>query len=180
MTDTTTSSNPAKRRWTKRRTVVATLLALIGIFFATTAESCSSSDYDQRKEQNKTQQVQGESQEQRNLKEKIKRDESSAGKIGYVYIMSFSKFVGYYTIKGKISDSGSQLAPEDDIVCRYNTGESCQTVDGPQDDNTYGTGDPGIFFFTTEGAMVVTSLDYLYSDQPIASAVDVPKLNPKQ
>ena len=25
MTDTTTSSNPAKRRWTKRRTVVATL-----------------------------------------------------------------------------------------------------------------------------------------------------------
>ena len=134
------------------------------------------SDYDKRKEQNKTQQVQGESQEQRNLKEKIKRDEASADKIGYVYVMSFGKFVGYYTIKGKISDSGSQIAPEDDIICRY-SGDSCQAVDGPQDDNTYGTGDPGIFFFTTEGAMVVTSLDYLYSDQPIA--VEVPKLNPK-
>ena len=33
-----------------------------------------------------------------------------------------------------------------------------------------------IFFFTTEGTMVVTSLDYFYTTQPVATALDVPKL----
>lgn len=140
--------------------------------------ACGVTDqYAERQRQNESVIVEN-SQEVRNLKEKIRRDETSADKIGYVYVMSFGKFVGYYTIKGKISSNGSQIAPEMDVICRYSTGESCQAVDGPQDDNTYGAGDPGIFFFTTEGAMVVTSLDYLYADQPIAAALDVPKLNP--
>lgn len=153
---------------------ISAAIAAAALLFGLSA--CTTSDYEKRKEQNDTQQVQGESQEQKNLKEKIARDEASADKIGYVYIMSFGKFIGYYTIKGKISNNGSQLAPEDDIICRY-SGDSCQAVDGPQDDNTYGEGDPGVFFFTTEGAMVVTDLDYLYADQPIANAIDVPKLN---
>ena len=92
--------------------------------------------------------------------------------------MSFGEFIGYYTIKGKISSNGSQVTPEDNVLCPYQTGESCLTTDGVQDDGTYGEGDPGIFFFTTEGAMVVTSLDYLYADQPIsAQGINVPKLN---
>lgn len=152
--------------------IVATL-SLLALFFG--LSGCTSSDYQKRQEQNQQVQVQN-SQEKKNLQEKLKRDEASADKIGYVYIMSFGKFIGYYTIKGKISSNGSQIAPEMDIVCKY-SGDSCQAVDGPQDDGTYGAGDPGVFFFTTEGAMVVTDLDYLYADQPIAAAIDVPKLN---
>lgn len=152
-------------------------VASLAIVAALSLGACTSkSDYEIRKEQNKTKLIHGESMEQKNLKEKIRRDEASADKIGYVYIMSFGKFIGYYTIKGKISSDGSQLNPQDDIICRYSS-DSCQAVDGPQDDNTYGDGDPGVFFFTTEGAMVVTNLDYLYADQPIAAAIDVPKLN---
>lgn len=153
---------------------ISAAIAAAALLFSLSA--CTSSAYEERKQQNEVTRVQGESQEQKNLKEKIARDEASADKIGYVYIMSFGKFIGYYTIKGKISSNGSQLAPEQDVLCPYRT-DGCGTVDEAQDDNTFGEGDPGIFFFTTEGAMVVTDLDYLYADQPIANAIDVPKLN---
>ncbi len=160
-----------------KKKAIALFVSILAMF-AIMGNACTTGDYEQRKDQNKTKLITGESQEQKNLKEKLRRDEASADKIGYVYIMSFGKFVGYYTIKGKISADGSQLNPQDDIICRFNSGDSCQAVDGPQDDNTYGDGDPGIFFFTTEGAMVVTNLDYLYADQPVPAAIDVPKLNP--
>jgi len=150
----------------------------VGILLVLGLSACSEDgEYAERQEKNEAVIVEN-SQEVKNLEEKIKRDEASAGKIGYVYVMSFSKFIGYYTIEGKVSSNGSQLAPETEIACRRLHGSDyCEALDGPQDDNTYGEGDPGIFFFTTEGAMVVTNLDYLYSDQPIANAIDVPKLN---
>jgi len=157
---------------------ISKILAIIftSVLLVAGLSACSmGGDLEEREEKNKEVIVEN-SQEVQNLKEKIKRDEASADKIGYVYIMSFSKFIGYYTITGKISSNGSQLAPEDDVV-KPCSGCDRLVVDGPQDDNTYGAGDPGIFFFTTEGAMVVTDLDYLYSDRPIANAIDVPKLN---
>lgn len=40
---------------------------------------------------------------------------------------------------------------------------------------SYGGGDPGIFFFLTNGTKVVTSLDYIQTDQPIPG-VAAPKL----
>ena len=46
-----------------------------------------------------------------------------------------------------------------------------------KDDGTYGAGDPGNFFFTTDGVMVETSLDYIISNEPIA--IDVPRLGGK-
>lgn len=166
-------------RTTRAKTALATgvlgsiLIVLLG------AGWCSSDEYDQRQaDQAKKKESTVSTLEKRNLGEKIKRDEASANKIGYVYLMTFGKFIGYYTIKGKISSNGSQLTAENDITCPSTSDySSCVVVDGPQDDGTYGEGDPGIFFFTTEGAMVVTSLDYLYADQPIPAAIDVPKLN---
>lgn len=151
------------------------IIILSGLALIFGLSACSSSDIEEREKLNDSVIVKN-SLETKNLKEKIRRDEESAGKVGYVYIMTFGKFIGYYTITGKVSSNGSQLAPEEDVVHPC-SGCDRLVVDGPQDDNTYGSGDPGVFFFTTEGAMVVTSLDYLYSDQPIA--VDVPQLNSK-
>ena len=152
---------------------VVVAVAALGLLFGV-ASCTGTNDYEQRKEQQNANKPQGETLEQSNLKKKIKLDED-ANRVGYVYIMSFGKFVGYYTIKGKISSNGSQIAPEQEIICRYSA-ESCVGVDSSQDDGTYGTGDPGIFFFTTEGAMIVTDLDYLYSTQPVPNAINVPKL----
>lgn len=118
----------------------------------------------------------GPSLEKTNLAEKRKREENPNA-IGYVYLISFGKPMGYYVTKGKVSSNGSQAGPEEDIVWTCKTSHGCSpvVVDSAQDDGSYGDGDPGIFFFTTEGAKIVTDLDYVQSDQPIP--FDVPKLN---
>lgn len=152
------------------------LAAIAGLALLFGASACTSSvSYEEvKKRQEQAQQTaKKETLEKKNLERKLKLDED-ANRIGYVYVMSFGKFVGYYTIKGKISSNGSQIDPEQLLLNPY-SGEYVVT-DGPQDDGTYGEGDPGIFFFTTEGTMVVTDLNYMYSTQPIPTSIDVPKL----
>jgi len=108
-----------------------------------------------------------------NLKERLKREEDPNA-IRYLYLMSFGDIIGYYVTKGKISSSAGQLAPEQDLIKPWNSSSELYNVDSAKDDGTYGVGDPGIFFFTTDGVMVETSLDYIQSDAPLA--VDVPRL----
>lgn len=132
---------------------------------------CTNNEYSERKEaQNKT--TLTESLGTANLEERLKREEDPSA-IRYLYLMNFGQIVGYYVTKGKISSSAGQLAPEQEIICR-STAESCNPVDSAKDDGSYGPGDPGIFFFTTEGVMVETSLDYIQSDAPLS--IDVPRL----
>lgn len=169
---------------TRTRVTVLTLLALVLVFFGTSAQSCSKSDEmvarDKLQEQKK--QAGQTSTEAVNLKAKYDL-EKDPNRIGYVYLLSFGKPFGYYVAKGKISSNGSQLTPENDIVntCyagSSGTGTDCNVVtDGPQDDGTYGEGDPGIFFFLSDGkTMVHTNLDYFYSTRPIPTALEIPKL----
>ena len=151
---------------------IATLAAAVAL--AAGLSGCYTSEYRQREQQQaEKQSATKTSLEKSNLQRKLKLDEDP-NRIGYVYLMSFGKPIGYYTIKGKVSSNGSQLTPEQDIVRPYSG--TYIPVDGPQDDGTYGEGDPGVFFFTTENVMVVTSLDYFYATQPVPSAIDIPKL----
>lgn len=105
-----------------------------------------------------------------NLREKLDR-ENDPESTRYLYLMNFGQIVGYYVTKGKISSNGSQIAPEQELAGANST---ASVLDSAQDDGSYGAGDPGIFFFTTDGVMVVTSLDYIQSDEPLA--IDVPRL----
>lgn len=105
-----------------------------------------------------------------NLEERLKREEDPNA-VRYLYLMSFGQIVGYYVTKGKISNSAAQLAPEQEVIRYY--GEP-NILDSAKDDGTYGIGDPGIFFFTADGVMIETSLDYIQSDAPIN--IDVPRL----
>lgn len=107
-----------------------------------------------------------------NLTERLTREEDPSA-IRYLYLMSFGEIIGYYVTKGKISSSAGQLAPEQEIVQPWAGGDR-YVVDSAKDDGTFGPGDPGIFFFTTDGVMVETSLDYIQSDAPLS--VDVPRL----
>jgi len=117
-----------------------------------------------------------------NLAEKLKRELStSANKVGYVYILNrgaAQPVMGYWTIRGKVSSNQSQMTTTN-LVERHDGANNGGNLayPAPGDDGTYGDWEPGIFFFTTEGAMVKTNSDYFYSDQPSSFGYNVPKLN---
>jgi murein DD-endopeptidase MepM/ murein hydrolase activator NlpD len=155
----------------KNRTIRALTAATAGLLLAGSLAACTDlQDYNQRKTAQKSTTI-SNSLEKRNLESKLQR-ENKPNAVRYVYLMNFGKIVGYYVIKGKVSSSGSQLAPEEDIV--RGIGGDGYVVDSAQDDGTYGSGDDGVFFFLADGTMVETTLDYISSDQPLA--VDVPRL----
>jgi hypothetical protein len=113
-----------------------------------------------------------ESLELSNLQEKRDREDDPSA-VRYLYLMSYGQVVGYYVTVGKVSSSASQIAPETEFV-RPCAGCERALVESPKDDGSYGQGDPGIFFFTSDGVMVETSLDYIQSDAPLA--IDAPRL----
>jgi hypothetical protein len=117
-----------------------------------------------------------DSLERRNLKEKLLR-QNKPNSIGYVYILGVNgTAIGYFTIKGKVSSTQSQMTTTDLVVDRCSSSTCPVVVTAPGDDGSYGENEKGIFFFTTEGALVETSMDYFVSDQPLP--VSAPKLNP--
>lgn len=111
-----------------------------------------------------------DSLERRNLKERLLRT-NKPNQQGFVYLMSFGKIIGYYGVKGKVSSTQSQMTTDSLVIDRH---EGDVVVSAPGDDGSYGANEPGIFFFTTEGQMITTNLDYVWSDNPIR--VDVPRL----
>lgn len=118
-----------------------------------------------------------DSQERRNLREKLLRF-NVPDKIGYVYLLGFNgNYIGYYAIQGKVSSTDSQLTNTQQIVKACSSG--CrEVVNSMGDDGSYGSNEAGVFFFTTNGVLVETSMNYIYSDSPLP--VDAVRLNPKQ
>lgn len=153
----------------KRFTAAAAVL--LAATLSLTATACTPTKVNQREAAQAASQTQGESLEIKNLKAKRDREENASAE-RYLYVMSFGKIFGYYVTKGKISSNGSQIGPELEMADR--TYRDSAVLDSAQDDGSYGDGDPGIFFFTSDGTMVVTNLDYIQSDAPLA--IDVPRL----
>jgi hypothetical protein len=115
-----------------------------------------------------------DSLERRNLKAKLLRDNVPT-RLGYVYLVSLGKCMGFYAIRGKVSSTQSQMTTSTLVERHGDTGGGNITYEAPGDDGSYGANEPGIFFFTTEGVMVETSLDYQVADAPLP--FDCPKLN---
>lgn len=119
-----------------------------------------------------------DSQERRNLRERLLR-QNDPDRIGYVYFVQFGEFLGYWTIKGKVSSTQSQMTPAD-ILTDDMCGSGCSEhaiLEAPGDDGSYGANESGVFFFTTEGALVQLPEDaYVYADQPVGIG-DIPELN---
>lgn len=156
------------------------LVALFSIFAVVGLSACTGMTEEEiARNQVQSQKATGDTLEKKNLEEKRKREENPSA-VRYVYLYSFGQPMGYYVAKGKISSSGSQRTPEQDNLwtCRSNASSAdcaALVVDGPQDDGSYGSGDPGIFFFLADGNMIETTFDYFTSEKPI-SAINVPLL----
>jgi hypothetical protein len=110
--------------------------------------------------------------ERRNLRERLLRF-NQANKIGYVYLLSSTgSVVAFYTIKGKVSSTQSQMTAADsaNFSCRTSHGCTPLVREAPGDDGSYGPNEDGVFFFTTEDVMVQWSGPFLYADAPLKVA----------
>lgn len=99
--------------------------------------------------------------------------------VHHVYLMDEGQVVAYYVAQGKVSSVNSKLTNDVQIVrvegCEFDGGNgaggaegSCyKAVESPQMDGSYGTNGDAIFFFTTDGKYVQTSLDYVVSEEPL-------------
>lgn len=112
-----------------------------------------------------------------NLKEKLKRDEDP-NRITYVYLVSQTGTVyGYYVAKGKISSNQSQLAPNDQVldICPGSTTTCWTVMEAPNDNGSSGPDTDGVFFFTPDGNMIETNVNFIKSDRPMV--LNVPLLS---
>lgn len=99
---------------------------------------------------------------------------SSPSAIGFVVLLNEAgQPILYTSVKGKITSSGKRLTSPQQPV-RLNCGQYCSQVlgDGPSDEGTYGSSDPYIFFWDTNGVYHQWSGRYLYSDKPIRLRVE--------
>ena len=109
-----------------------------------------------------------DSLERRQQVEKLLRF-NDPNKIGYVYLFADTgQLVGFYTIKGKVSSTQSQLTVTNQTQCyKEDIDDQCVVLESPSDDGSYGPNEDGIFFFTTEGVYVGWNGKYLYLDSPL-------------
>lgn len=158
----------------RAKTTALALLAVASIALTgCTSESESSQKAREDREQKASTVVlcgaPNDSLECKNLKERERRN-SQPNAIGYVYLYNWDGTVkGYFTIKGKVSSTQSQMAPMDVLVdgCQR-SGEDCPApMEAAGDDGSFGPNEAGIFFFTTEGVMVTYSGEYVLSDAPL-------------
>lgn len=112
-----------------------------------------------------------DSLERANLRERLLRY-NQPSKISYVYVLSYDgKVISYYTIKGKVTSTQSQLTNTQNVQgCPSGGSGTCGvTVDSMSDDGSYGPnegGPNGIFFFTTDNVLVTTSMPFVETDAP--------------
>jgi hypothetical protein len=120
--------------------------------------------------------------EQRNVKERLEMD-NTPGSIKHLYVISAysGQTLIYSTVKGKVTSSGKRLTPTtvaanagewDDGIPVNIGGNNYHTSEVLQDDGTYGSSDPYIYWFDVKG---VYHQHYLsggqiihVSDQPLA------------
>ncbi len=152
------------------RRATASALTIIA---ALTLTACgTNSEFDDRKEKQDNVTLK-DSLGTKAQEERLKREEN-VNAVRYVYLMSFGKIVGYYVIKGGVYPAGTQLAPEQDIIQPYVGGDRF-VVDSAKDNGTYNSSsDDGFFFFTSDGTLVETDLNYIQSDNPLP--IDTPRL----
>jgi hypothetical protein len=92
-------------------------------------------------------------------------------KIFYIYLVSYGKVMAEYVAKGKVSSVNSKLTTQEQIVrdpFTYSSSDrNGKVVESPDLDGSYGTNGDAIFFFTSSGAYVEWSGEFMVSDFPM-------------
>jgi hypothetical protein len=114
-----------------------------------------------------------DSSERNGLTERLQRM-NNPNKLGYIVLLTNNgQIITTFTIKGKVSATGSQLTNTQNVViksCGDKNEDRCAiVVDSMNDDGSWGPaegGKKGIFFFTTNGVLVEWNGLWHYSDTP--------------
>ncbi|MFY1595440.1 hypothetical protein [Micromonospora sp. WMMD737] len=105
-----------------------------------------------------------DSLERANIIEHLKRN-NQPDRVRYIYLLADTGGVyAYYVIKGKVTSTGAQLTPTDDI---YSSSWGNLSIQGPTDDGSYGGDEGGIYFFTDTGVEVQWNGRWLLTDAPM-------------
>jgi hypothetical protein len=99
---------------------------------------------------------------------------SQPGLIGYIVLLNEAgQPIFYGSVEGKVSSSGKRLNPPDKMR-RYEAGAVISTSVGPapSDEGTWGSSDPYIYFWTSDGQYMQWNGRYLYSNSPIRLSVE--------
>ena len=105
--------------------------------------------------------------ERQNLRERLIRY-SNPTKLSYIYLFSAQgQLMANYTVKGKVSNTSSQLTTSETVNDYCGSGECKIATPAPMDDGTWGPSEDAIFFFTPEGVMIQWNGQYVLSDSPL-------------
>lgn len=108
-----------------------------------------------------------DSLERANIIEHLKRN-NQPDRVRYIYLLADTGGVyAYFTIKGKVTSTGAQLTPTDDIVDGCRTDYCPLVVQGPTDDGSFGGDEGGIYFFTDTGNEIQWNGRWLITDTPM-------------
>ena len=93
-------------------------------------------------------------------------------KIFYIYLVSYGKVMAEYVAKGKVSSVNSKLTTQEQIVrdpftYSGSSERAGKVVESPDLDGSYGTNGNAILFFTSDGAYVEWSGEFMVSDFPL-------------
>lgn len=106
----------------------------------------------------------GDSLERANIVEHLKRN-NQPDRIRYIYLLTdYGQVVAYHVAKGKITSSGAQLTPTDEIVDRT---DGDLAVQAPTDDGSFGGDEGGVYFFTDTGVEIQWNGKWYVSDAPM-------------
>ncbi len=122
--------------------------------------------------------------EQRNVRDRLLTD-NKPGSIKHLYVISAysGQVIIYSTVRGKVTSGGKRLSPTSISTNQPNTqsmdgipvvigGREYRTGEVLQDDGTYGTSDPYIYWFDTRGIyhqhFLAGGQIVHVSDQPLA------------
>ena len=107
-----------------------------------------------------------ENAEIENIKNRLELT-SNPGQMGFILLLNESGQPIFYSgVKGKITSSGKRLTAPFEAVCCDGA-----THPAPSDEGTWGSSDPYIYFWTTDGQYVQWNGKYMYSDKPFRTTI---------
>jgi hypothetical protein len=106
-----------------------------------------------------------ENSEIENIKRRLELT-SKVNAIGYIVLLNDAgQPILYTTVKGKVTSGSKRLTREDEYI-------SGALRKSASDEGTYGSSNPYIYFWSTNGTYHQWSGQYLYSDKPIRLRVE--------